>query len=292
MADGTVTVPSAELWPCATVSIWHEDVEEPAKEEDWKAAWKMEKAAETLDMAAASSSSGYQVVAPQVPLAESDPVTTVGGVWAANKEEESDDSESESPIGIGSRKWDYKSPRIQQKPKFKAKKKPRTIRGPSGAEIREPSVVHIGRIPLEVDVTITNKCSGRKLYAAEGYNWLGKVGAGSPPSAVHADGNWRITKEGDGFRFINQASDRCLYAKPTPSNWENGVGAGSPPWKVEADGVWYITPEEDGFRIINKHSQRCLYAARGRNWQKKVGAGWPSSAVHADGIWYIQRVLA
>jgi len=141
-------------------------------------------------------------------------------------------------------------------------------------------------VPIGVDVHIVNKDSGRKLYAAECANWESKLGAGSPASAVDADGVWCITNDGDGFRLVNKYSHRCLYAKQG-KNWEGGVGAGCPPSSVHADGVWYITPDEDGFRIVNKHSERCLYAAEGKNWGKKVGAGFPLSAVHADGIWYI-----
>merc|ERR1712226_204947 len=68
-------------------------------------------------------------------------------------------------------------------------------------------------VPVDVDVHIINKLSGRKLYAAECANWHDKLGAGSPPSAVDADGNWRITKDCDGFRLVNHYSHRCLYAK-------------------------------------------------------------------------------
>lgn len=40
---------------------------------------------------------------------------------------------------------------------------------------------------------IINKHSQRCLYAADGENWEEKIGAGSPASAVHADGVWYIT---------------------------------------------------------------------------------------------------
>ena len=209
-----------------------------------------------------SSSSGCDLFVPNLPLADElgNPVTS--GVAKAESHE------------------------LQNKPRIRFLKIPVVIDERNGRCSMVVVVDERTGIPLERSVTIINKQSGRKLYAKVGYNWEHKVGAGSPTSDVHDDGNWRITPDGDGFRIINQESARCLYAKNW-KNWENGVGAGSPPDKVDDDGVWYIIPEGDGFRIINKESQRCLYAALGWNWLKKVGAGWPSNKVHGDGIWYI-----
>ena len=143
-------------------------------------------------------------------------------------------------------------------------------------------------IPIETDVYIINKASNRKLYAQGAKNWQEGFGAGSPPSAVHADGVWRIvTVDGGGFRIVNQDSERIIYAA-ADGNWETKCGAGSPGNAVHSDGVWDIEEEEDGFRIINKAAERVLYAAENKNWTKKVGAGWPREEVHADGVWYIR----
>ena len=148
------------------------------------------------------------------------------------------------------------------------------------------SVMQIADIPLETDVYIINKVSHRKLNAKGGKNWQEGLGAGLPPSAVHADGVWRIVQEVDGFRILNKYSQRSLHAAPE-GNWERKRGAGSPISAVHSDGVWHIMEEEDGFRITNKHSQRALYAVEGRNWEREVGASWQPANVHPFGVWYI-----
>ena len=53
------------------------------------------------------------------------------------------------------------------------------------------SSMQIADNPLETDVYIINKVS--KLNAKGAKNWQEGLGAGLPPSAVHADGVWRPT---------------------------------------------------------------------------------------------------
>ena len=82
----------------------------------------------------------------------------------------------------------------------------------------QESVMRVAEFPIETNVYIINKASNRKLYAQGTKNWQEGFGAGSPPSAVHADGVWRIVREDGGFRILNEYSQRCLYAA-AGHNW-------------------------------------------------------------------------
>jgi len=136
---------------------------------------------------------------------------------------------------------------------------------------------------LGVPIRITNKASGRCLYAKVDKNWEDGFGAG-PQRQVHGDGFWIITKREDSYRIVNWASNRCLFAK-VDKNWEDGVGAGSEPEQVGNDGDWAISKKKGTFRIINKASNRCLFAKVDKNWEDGVGAGNEPEQVGDDGFW-------
>lgn len=152
-----------------------------------------------------------------------------------------------------------------------------------------------GSLPLDTDVTISSFANQRGLYAKHSQDGVSfgedGVGAGFQPNQkVGQDGFWHITKEHDGFRFVNQFSDsdRALYSA-VGSTSAKGVGAHSPSSDVGADGVFRIIKEPDGFRIVGKQSARALYAEADGNWEDKFGARSPSSAVGSDGIWLITK---
>ena len=133
----------------------------------------------------------------------------------------------------------------------------------------QESVMRVAEFPIETNVYIINKASNRKLYAQGTKNWQEGFGAGSPPSAVHADGVWRIVREDGGFRILNEYSQRCLYAA-AGHNWEKSAAQGfpSPLFTLMASGglrrIWTVSASLTSIRSV-------CFMLRKKELEKKGG---------------------